>query len=131
MKATWVVTAFSIWLVGCANSQTVQNEPLSAGATRTFHADYGRVVDAARAAVPEVGLTLKGEKPAENGTMLIAERGVTAWSWGEAVRILVLPGPPETTVRVVTDRAYALNVTAKEFADNLFTRIGQRLGANR
>ena len=113
---------------GCANSQTVQDEPLSAGATRSFKADYQEVVDAARSSARDVGLSMKREAPSENGIMLIAERGVTAWSWGEAVRILILPHRPETSVRIVTDRAYALNVTAKDFAEDLFTRIGQRLG---
>jgi hypothetical protein len=59
--------------------------------------------------------------------MFIAERGVTAWSWGEFVRVLVQPQSTQTSVRIISDRALATNLTANDFVKDLFARIAQRL----
>lgn len=66
------------------------------------------------------------------GTMLIAARGMTWFSWGEIVRTIVQPaGTDGTSVRVLTERAYAGNATSKtDFDADLFTKVGQRLGEN-
>lgn len=113
---------------GCANLSTAENEPLNAGATRLFNGDYDRVLNATRIALADSGLEVNSEKPCSIGTMLLAQRGVTAWSWGESVRAIVSPTKAGTAVRILTDRALAFNVTAKDFAENIFTNISIRLG---
>ncbi|HEX5243865.1 MAG TPA: hypothetical protein VFW23_11435 [Tepidisphaeraceae bacterium] len=130
-KPSWVnqiIVCIALVLAGCATRGSVENEPLSAGATRRFNSTFKSTIDAARASVAEVGLKLKSEKQTDGGTVLMAERGATGWSWGEIVRILVQPTSSGTSVRVLTERVFTPNVTATDFAEDLFTRIGQRLG---
>jgi hypothetical protein len=128
MRLALPLLLFVLGAVGCTNTRTIQSEPLSAGTTRSFSADYRSVVDAARSAVPEAGLTLENERLTDAGTMLVAERGVTAWSWGEVVRILVQPNGEGSSVRIISDRTLGTNITAKDFTEDLFTLMGQRLG---
>jgi hypothetical protein len=131
MPRVALMVVMGLLVGGCQTIHTVENEPLSAGATRNFNSAIDSVAAAAKASVADVGLKLKGEKSIRGGLMLLAERGVTGWSWGEVVRVLILSNTANTTVRVVTDRAEMANVTAKDFAEDIFTRIGQRLGEYR
>lgn len=132
-RAAWIVAGLLACLAGgCATQSSVRDEPLDRGSTHIFHADYARVLQLTRDSIPEIGLTMKEERPIEHGgTMLIAARGVTWFSWGEIVRTLVQPaGNDGTSVRVLTERAYAGTSTAKmDFDADLFTKVGRKLGA--
>lgn len=131
----YTVAIVAILLAGCATDQIAENEPLSAGATRTFIADTSSVAAAVKASLADVGLSLKYEKPRGGAVIIIAERGPTMFgpprdpgSWGEIVRVMFQPSHSGTIVRILTERAFVMNVTAKDFADDLFTAIGRRLG---
>jgi hypothetical protein len=115
---------------GCSTTRTVRDKPLDLGATHQFHSDYARVLQVTRESIPDVGLAMKDEQAIPGGgVMLLATRGITAWSYGEVVRAVVQPGSDSTSVRVLTERAFGMNATAKmDFADDLFTKIGQKLG---
>ncbi|MDB5301390.1 MAG: hypothetical protein JWO87_3053 [Phycisphaerales bacterium] len=114
---------------GCATVQGVANKPLSDGATHVFSSDLPTTLADTRRAMQDIGLKIMEDKPIEGGHMLVGESGASGWSWGEIVRAIVQPAKRGTSVRVVTERALATNVTAKmDYADEIFTKIGQRLG---
>lgn len=111
--------------------QTVQHAPLDAGTSHTFHASPKLVLKAVRESIPEVGLALKSERTDDTETMFLAERGVTAFSWGEEVRIVVHPDASSVNVRIISERAFAPNITAKDFDNDLFTLITNKLNTHK
>ena len=110
---------------------SIEKESADLGATRNFPEESGSVANAAKSAVTAVGLKLVSAKPsAGGGETIFAQRGATDWSWGEVVRIQVMPFSGKTSVRILSAPAVASNITAKNFTEDLFTKIGQLLGEN-
>jgi hypothetical protein len=113
---------------GCSTPRAVKSAALATGATRVYIADFDDVMDAVRSSLESLDLRETSEEPTDGGVIAMAQRGITGWSWGEIVRVLVKRHGTRTTVRVISEKVYAPNVTAKDFTEDLFTRIGQRLG---
>ena len=65
--------------------------------------------------------------------MIVAKKGTSAWSWGELVRVVVQKSASDrTTVRVLSRRRMATNVTAKgDYSDTIFSNIELALGDER
>lgn len=63
---------------------------------------------------------------------LLAERTMTAFSWGEKVAIFVdrVTGKVSTRVEVVSKRALATNVTAPDWDKMLFKALDAKLGSH-
>lgn len=99
--------------------------------TFTYNADYNSVLESVREALPAVGLSLKSETPTGEGTMLLARHGITAFSWGEIVRVLVEPAQSNTLVRIASERVVQPNVLAKDFTYDLNAEIHRKLGAQK
>ena len=117
-------------LIGCTSADKIQKEPLDAGHERIFVADNATVIDAARSAIDDVGLSLISENSARDGTMFVAYRTVTAFSWGEVVRVFVEPVAEGTAVRIISEKMLSTNITAKDFTSDIFERIDAILRAN-
>ena len=120
----------SMLVTGCNSIQAVEKEPLSTGTTRTYQAKYKDVVAAAKSAIPDVGLTFVTENPEGKGTLLFAQRNMTAFSYGEKVRIYIFPESPNVTVRIISEAVLATNFTAKDFTNDLFKSIEQKVIRN-
>jgi hypothetical protein len=60
---------------------------------------------------------------------ILAQRGMTAFSYGENVAIFVeeINGKMVTRVEVVNKRALATNITAANWANRIFEKLDQRL----
>jgi len=59
---------------------------------------------------------------------ILAERGITAFSWGEKVAVFVeRVGETKTKVEVVSKRVVAMNITAPNWAPKILQRIEQTL----
>ncbi|MCH8164919.1 MAG: hypothetical protein IH889_04855 [Planctomycetes bacterium] len=96
------------------------------GTTRLFNATEDQVWSVLPKAVNEVDLSIAGTHRADG--YLLAERGVTMFSWGEKVAVFVEPqGLTQTEVEVVSMRAVAVNITAAEFGHKLLDMIGRML----
>jgi hypothetical protein len=96
------------------------------GMTRVYHASEDQVWRVLPKAVNEVDLSVAGMYR-EDG-YLLAERGVTMFSWGEKVAVFVEPqGANTTRVEVVSKRAVATNITAADFRIRLLDMIGRML----
>jgi len=96
------------------------------GLQRTYNVEFDRAWEAAIAGVRASGLSLAAENKAEG--YILAERGPTAFSWGENVAIFTKKvSARQTTVEVVSKKALATNITAADWTQDLFNQIDQRL----
>jgi len=57
--------------------------------------------------------------------MIVAKKGMSAWSWGELVRVVVQElSNDRVAVRVLSKRRMATNVTAKgDYSEAIFSSI--------
>src|SRR5262245_55596701 len=90
-------------------------EPLDVGVVREFNSDYTTVLRATRSAITSVGLAVDSDENVNDSTaMIVAKKRISAWSWGELVRVIVQRAAEDrTTVRVLSRRRIATNLTAK------------------
>jgi hypothetical protein len=100
----------------CASTGGMRSAPLDAGEVKFYGAPLAIVAPAARQAVLAAGLEVDTVSQQDSVTwMIIAKKGMSLFSYGEVVRIVV----HQTTdgavaVRVFTKRRLATNLTAKE-----------------
>lgn len=103
--------------------------PPGHGKVREFEGPHDMVVSAARDAIEAAGLTVKETTGDNIRTVFFAERGITAMSWGEFVRVIAERTDMGTTlVRVLTLRRVAVNLTAKgDFSKAIFAGIHEAM----
>jgi hypothetical protein len=104
----------------------LRNAPADAGELQEFQGAYEPVLKATQDAIAKAGLTIKDtNRPDQTECVILAERGFTAFSWGELVRVTVKALDPDTTsVRVLTMRRLKMNITAKgDFSKAIFDGI--------
>ena len=100
------------------------------GTTRTYDAPFDTVWKAIPRAANDLDLSIAGTFPEER--YYVAERDITAFSWGERVAIFVSDeSSSRTTVEVVSKSRGALNVTATNFERPLLDKIGNVLAEKR
>lgn len=107
--------------------------PQEQGRAREFSAPYARILAAAQQGMVDAGLTIKEtDSTGHTKTIAYAERGITALSWGELVRVIVEAVSLNTTsVKVVTLRRLALNLTAKgDFSKDIFANMVKMLNVS-
>ena len=113
-------------LVGCATVNTAK-EAKGEGVKKSYEATYSEVW----AALPEVIEAAGGKIKETNKTegYILASFGISAWSWGEKVAVFCIKKSDTLTeVEVVNKRAYALNVTAREWGPKIFKALDVKLG---
>ena len=116
--------------IACATAAGMRGAPLQEGIAHTFTGEYDQVLTAAREALLEAGLTVEEVNKVNDTTwMIIGNRGTSAWSWGELVRLVVeQTDASQTTVRVLTERRLATNVTAKgDYSTSIFSNMELKL----
>ena len=129
LKSLPLLTLMAV--AGCATVSGMKDEPRGEGVARIYWADFNRVVTAARDSVMELGLTIDDiSQVSDRRWRIIATADVSAFSWGELVRIVVeQKQEPAVTVRVLTRRRLAVNVTAKDdWAPDIYARMNSKLG---
>lgn len=111
----WSTLALVALTFSCASVASIRNAPPSKGVSQSYSADFDRVLKAARESVVEAGLQIEEvNKTDEESWVIIAKKSTSAWSWGELVRVTVSKvNDSEATVRVLTRRRLATNITAK------------------
>jgi hypothetical protein len=120
-----------VLMTACASQSGVQNAPLHAGDSRTFEANFDRVLGAAQDAVGDAGLKVESSSRVDDNTyMIMGKAGTSAFSWGEIVRVVVVKeaAANSTTVRVYTRRKSSVNIAAKgDYSNTIFSNIELRL----
>jgi hypothetical protein len=105
----------AVIIAACASTAGLRSAPLDAGETKFYAAPLAVVGPAARQAVLSAGLNVDSVATLDSLTwMIIAKKGMSLFSYGELVRVVVAQTPDgAVAVRVFTKRRLATNVTAK------------------
>lgn len=123
--------ACSSALVGCSTPGSIRAAPADAG--RTFHLAQRceEVQPLIEDALLELGFVIRSVARREAcGVELIAARPLSAFSWGELVRVDVEPSNDEATLlRVVTRRVLHTNVAATgDWSRQIYLTVVRKLG---
>lgn len=116
-----------IVLQGCATLSTVRSAPAFAGTSIVYNQSYERTFDATLEAVKWAGLKLVEENRAKR--VIVASHGVSLMSWGERVRVTVLPlDEQHTQVNILSKRVLATNIFATDWEEKLVQTLNVSLG---
>jgi hypothetical protein len=98
------------------------------GVSRVYEAPAAAVWKAMPAVLSEVGLQLVGDN--KNEGYILAQRGVTAFSYGENVAIFIesVGGVTKTRVEAVSKKAMATNIFAPSWEKEILDKLGEKLG---
>ena len=132
MKALTVIflAGMLIFAVGCSSVGSMRDIPYTEGDSKVFNTPFDKVKEAAVQAFYELGASISEQYKADESTyVIIGTEGASAFSWGTLVRVLLEKnGESSTTVRVVTKRKLATNITAKsDYSNDIFIRIQNKL----
>lgn len=108
----------------------VKNAPLHAGEARTFESPYKATIKYARSACTESGLVLESTEEIDEDTyMILAKAKVSAFSWGEIVRVVIeKKSESKSVVRVYTKKRVGLNVAAKgNYSNTIFSNVESKV----
>jgi hypothetical protein len=127
MKKVMVGLLFTVvFLFGCSTPEKVAKQQ-GLGPAHIYHAPYDKTWKAAVDSAWDLGLTVLRVYP-EQG-FISAKRGMTATSFGEDVGIwLKEAGVGKTQVEVVSRQKGLPMLQVKNWEDNLFQSIGERVG---
>jgi len=117
-------------ITGCASTSMMRSASIEAGEAKTFNASFEKVLEAARKSVTQSGLEFEEDTQLDDQTwIIICNKGVTGWSWGERARITVQKkSESKTLVRVLTRRKLPTNITATwDFSPEIFSNIESNL----
>ena len=93
--------------------------------------EYAAAPDAVWKALPKVLSELAVPVVSENRTegVMLAQRGMTAFSYGENVAVFVdaVNGGSKTRVEVVSKKSMATNVFAPDWAKDILDRLDEKL----
>ena len=96
------------------------------GQSQVFNAPFDTVWKAVPQALASLGLPVAADNKQDG--YILAERGITAFSWGEKVAVFVdRAGDNRTKVEVVSKRAMATNVLAPDWGPEVLQRVEQVL----
>lgn len=98
-----------------------------AGVSRIYEASVDTVWKTMPAVLSEVGLELVGENRTEG--YILAQRGITAFSYGENVAIFVesVGGVTKTRVEAVSKKALATNIFAPSWEKEILDKLDEKL----
>ena len=113
-------------LSACATMAGMRTEPLDMGVAKVYETDLATAVRATRTALLGSALEIDDVEKLNGMTwMFLAKRKSGKWTYGELIRVVVQEtGEKEVTVRVLSKRRGALNVTARgDWSDAVFAQL--------
>ncbi len=119
----FIVTVLSSGCSTLADAQASRGTGKSKVYDKPYDVVWNVVIETVRAS----GLTIVSDNK-DRGSIL-AEGGISAFSWGEKVAIYVedVGGKVRTRVEVVNKRALATNITAADWDSRIFAVLDNRL----
>lgn len=124
MKKIFVL-AMLVVVTGCTTLKDAQSAK-GTGEFRSYPHSYDRVWGAARQVVDSSKLDLIAAD--KEGGQILAQKGMSAFSYGENVAVFVEPeGVDSTKVEVVSKRALQTNITAKNWSSYILDKISEML----
>jgi hypothetical protein len=120
-----VIVASLLTFTGCTTLQDAKNAR-GTGKFENYSSSFDNVWDASISVVEESKLDLVSQNK-EQGEIL-AQKGMSAFSYGENVAVFVEEVTPnETKVEVVSKRALETNIVAKNWSNYILTKIRELL----
>lgn len=123
MKSLLAVLSILL-LAGCTTLKDAR-DARGTGVKKTFDKSYELVWQKSVEVIQESHLDLVS-KDKEDGTIL-AQKGMSAFSHGENVAIFLNREGDSTIVEVVSKRAIATNITAKNWTSYIFQKLNEKL----
>jgi hypothetical protein len=119
-----VALALAVFHTGCATMADAQ-KGRGTGDTAVYAASFEEIWAALPTAVTEAGLEFIAAN--KDDRSVLAQRGVTAFSYGENVAIFVNPrAEARQEVEVVSKKAVATNVFAPNWSKSIFTELDKK-----
>lgn len=111
---------------GCATLADARSAK-GTGISREYPASLDAVWKVMPTVLAELSLPMVGENRQEG--YILAQRGITAFSYGENVAIFVesVNGVTKTRVEVVSKKAMATNVFAPDWGKDILDKLGEKL----
>ena len=124
--AVFIVIAANSFVSGCSTLADARSGK-GTGVSREYQASVDAVWKVMPAVLSELSLPLVGENKQEG--YILAQRGITAFSYGENVAIFVesVNGVTKTRVEVVSKKAMATNVFAPDWGKEILDKLGEKL----
>lgn len=121
---------FAIAIICSASGCTTLADARTAkgsGVSRTYAVSEETVWAAVPPVLAELGLSLAGENKQEG--YILAQRGMTAFSYGENVAIFVesVNGVTKTRVEVVSKKAMSTNIFAPSWENDILNKLDEKL----
>jgi uncharacterized protein YceK len=100
------------------------------GQSREYHESIDVVWKTVPAALAELSLPLVSENRQDG--YILAQRGITAFSYGENVAIFIEPvnGIAQTRVEIVCKRAMSTNIFAPDWGKEILDKLSEKLSAS-
>ena len=123
---SFIAFAATALMSGCSTLADARSAK-GTGQAREYAASVDQVWKAMPAVLAELSLPLVGENKAEG--YILAQRGITAFSYGENVAIFVesVNGITRTRVEVVSKKSMATNVFAPDWSNEILDKLGEKL----
>jgi hypothetical protein len=116
--------ALALFQTGCATMADAQKGK-GTGTAVAYAASFEEIWAALPAAVTEAGLEFISAN--RDDRSVLAQRGITAFSYGENVALFVTPvAPQKQQIEVVSKKAMATNVFAPDWAKPIFAELDKK-----
>lgn len=118
-------------LVACANMETVTKAPRNEGVSRTYSEDYELVKAAVLGSMQSLNVNIKDTTETPNEFSVTFTKSISAFSWGEVGRVLVLKNSSGSSeVLVHSEKRSKYQITGadeREFANRIFSGVSEIL----
>ncbi len=122
------LSLFCFFIQGCstlADARKAEGE----GIKRVFPASYEKTWNASNTALVKLKLEIASEN--RDKGYILAQRGMTFFSYGENVAIFIKKqSDSQTSVEVVSKKSMATNIFAPDWTEDIFKEIGVALKNN-
>ena len=116
-----IFLTLTLLLAGCT---TLADARLAkgTGSKQTYSNGYDNTWNAAICSLNRNGLSIASENKSEK--TILAQRGITAFSYGENIAVFVEPvSKKETSVEVVSKKAMQTNIFAPDWSKNILAGV--------
>jgi uncharacterized protein YceK len=122
----FVAIAVIAFMSGCSTLADARSAK-GTGLSRVYSAPIDQVWKALPAVLAELSLPMVGDNKQEG--YILAQRGITAFSYGENVAIFVesVNGLTRTRVEVVSKKSMATNVFAPDWSKEILDKLDEKL----
>jgi uncharacterized protein YceK len=118
--------AAAAFMSGCSTLADARSAK-GTGTSREYSASVDEVWKAMPKVLADLSLPMVGDNKTEG--YILAQRGITAFSYGENVAIFVesVNGVTRTRVEVVSKKSMATNVFAPDWSKEILDKLGEKL----